>query len=364
MAGDRPKLGETLRLTGTSRRQFLKLMASAGTGAIGLETMIEKVYGKKPEGKPIVHTYDFNGHPKRIRIIPKERHRRLSVFKNYPFQDLIDKHPSIEYIDVVNESGSETDLKFRFHLNRHDWNVRKKLPNRIRKVPIVYEKSEFEAHPHRCDSRHGEQATIEGGIAIDNGSSWGTLGLVFRDKYDPGRYLITADHVMSGTDNMYQAGRTIGDFRSRDQASNGSGEDITMYKYKDGSNYHTDHLGTRDSRVQEVTGAWDYYGLLDVVDSGFVYCQTPGANNCYIKNRVNHVGKYGAVQHQVDMDYARNENGDSGSPWVDNNGNLVMLTFGTYSNWHGDTWGCGAAAVQALAAVGADPEDVHLPGQG
>ncbi|MFW6437260.1 MAG: twin-arginine translocation signal domain-containing protein, partial [Halococcoides sp.] len=68
--------GELVRLDGDgqiNRRTFLRNLAAAGTGVAAINSAVQSVYGKKPDGVPLVYTYDTQGNPRKVRYIPEER---------------------------------------------------------------------------------------------------------------------------------------------------------------------------------------------------------------------------------------------------------------------------------------------------
>lgn len=349
--------GQVINLGGTvsgvSRRRFLKALAIGGAGVFGLKDAITRAYGKEPDGVPIVHTYDIYGNPNRVRIISKERYRRIQTVAELGQNNFIDEYQNVNGISIKRQSKSEDDISIHLYLDENSYRKRQVLPSQIQNVPVSYEERPIESGGDDCDWRHGRRDVMRGGLAIGpDGGGYGTIGLICRDRDTNSAVAITADHVMEGAYRMYQPdtshdnSRSIGTFSERGQAM-----DVTKYDISNGVT--VDLRGTVRDDVPDITGTWSYPGLADQTDGGSVYCMLSGARNCRLTNScVDAVIDGNRAQYQANMRYDRCQGGDSGSPWVDNNGNLLAIHSGWQSSNY-DSWDAAAIGEQALDWVDA-----------
>lgn len=114
-----------------NRRRFMKAL---GVGGLGLSGAIQKVYGKEPDGRPIVWTRNIYGEPERVRVIPKERYRRLKVYERLNPNSIIEHHPIVDEISIEQQSNDEEDLAIKLLLNDNSTRKLNRLPNEIHDV--------------------------------------------------------------------------------------------------------------------------------------------------------------------------------------------------------------------------------------
>ena len=115
---------------GTTRHRVLKLLGAASAGVAGLSSVIERAYGARPDGVPLVHANDVSGDPDKVRIVPQERYRRLQVYANLPISKLGGRYDALNGVRITQRSNDETDLALQFLVNNNTREVRRKLPSR------------------------------------------------------------------------------------------------------------------------------------------------------------------------------------------------------------------------------------------
>jgi len=342
------QLGERLR--SVSRRRFLKGVASLAAGSIGLSTLVKRAYGKKPDGRVLVYTDDRLGNPDTVKIVSKERYRRLKLYEQLPVDKLVRQRRGVNAVTITQRSDDPDDLALKFLLDRNTNSVRKRVPNTYNRMPVVVEERPRQSKPE----------ALEGGSAIDydQTSYNGTAALVGYDG-DGNQAIVTADHVMEEAQTMYSGGDEVGTFSSRDVSI-----DVTAYTRS--NNASTNVGGTKSSSVSEITGAWKFAGLADKVgqtddgdsvsDGDTVSVDHYGATSGHISDKCNNTKRTGQIEYQADMVHHYTDGGDSGGPWVDDNGKLLGVhhgydydsdLFGGYTEWS-----TAAVGRPALDAVG------------
>jgi len=339
------------KLRETSRRSVLRGLAAAATASgAALSTAVEWAYGKRPDGRVIVHTDDVHGQPDTVRVIPKERYRRLKVYERLPIRKFTARD-GVRAVTITQQSDDPTDLALKFLVERNVRATRKRVPNNYNRVPTVVEERPVETVPE----------AIEGGSSIDNPNTDrqddGTACLVGYDADGSGKLILTADHVMNGADNMNFSDDKIAEFHERDQSL-----DVTSYKLT--SSINTDPLDTVGTKVETVSGAWRFAGLADKVgqtddgdsvsDGGTVTVDIYGKTSGYLSDVCNNTKRTGKIEYQADMKDHKTAKGDSGGPWVDNNGKLLGVHHGhnAPAPLIGDKWSIAVVGRPALNAVG------------
>lgn len=338
------------KLRETSRRSVLRGLAAAATASgAALSTAVERAYGKRPDGRVIVHTDDVHGQPDTVRVIPKERYRRLKVYERLPIRKFTARD-GVRAVTITQQSDDPTDLALKFLVESNVRATRKRVPNNYNRVPTVVEEQPVETVPE----------AIEGGSSIDNpntsgSKSDGTVCLVGYDADGTGELILTADHVMNGADEMHFSDDKIAEFHERNQSL-----DVTSYKLT--SSISTDPLDTVGTKVEAVSGAWQFAGLADKVgqtddgdsvsDGGTVDVELYGRTSLYVSDKCNNTKRSGYIEYQADMADHKTDEGDSGAPWVDENGKLLGVHSGSRSDFFGDAWSIAAVGRPALDAVG------------
>jgi hypothetical protein len=355
MAKKPPKLGETFRLSQLSRRDFIRFVGVGGVSVAGLQRAITDVYGQEPEGKPLVHTYDANGNPDRVRMVPEERHRRITALKNFPDQFL--QPEGVNGIGIKPLSDDPTDLAHEVFVEEESEvripQVRRAAAEHVSDIPIEVTTEDTETFDD-CSTRNNEYQYLQGGLKVNGDSSTSAGGTLTLPCYNSNgdEVLVGSGHVMEGASKMYQpAGstRSVGDFYKWSQKE--TGEDVAAYTLEsDDSQFDRTIID-----VPNATGTWDFYGLADeIYNNGPVDCTVSGASSCTASNKAVETRRGGVrVYHQVNMDSRNASGGDSGGPWMDDDGNLVAVHSGYVEQVDGDNYDAGSAGQQALSAVDA-----------
>ena len=336
------ELGSKLRAL--SRRSVLRGLATAATASgAALSAAVERAYGKPPEGKVIVHTDDIHGQPDTVRVIPKERYRRLKLYERLPIQKFTDRD-GIQALTITQQSDDPTDLALKFLVENNVRATRKRVPNNYNRVPTVVEEKPLKA----------KTEAIEGGTAVENKSTRretdGTVCLVGYDAVDGEDLILTADHVMDGQDSIYFSDDKIGDLKVRDHTN-----DVTSYKLT--GSIDRNPLETKIQDVPTVSGAWRFSGLADkvgntddgdsITDGETVDVKMFGAFSGQVSDFCNNTKRWNRVSHQADMAHHRTTDGDSGGPWVDQDGKLLGLHHGA-GGYDDNFWSVAAVGRQAL----------------
>lgn len=353
-----PQLGETVELDNQTRRRFLKYLIAGGTGSVGIQRAIKETYGKEPEGKPIVHTYNIRGEPKRVRMISKERHRRIMSLKKV-LGELRD-HDGVSGVTITSVTDNEIGIEILIDKTSADTTdtVKDKASEIVPNIPVTTTIVSVETDGD-CSSRNDEADTLEGGLKVNGDQSTtdgGTLTFVgYNNNGD--ELLIGSDHIMEGNSDMYQpagSDRKIGDFYKRSKEYNG--EDVTSYTLAD----DIDIDARATIAVPDISGVWDFYGLVDELNyNGPVDCTLTGAGSCTVDNKaVNAVLGGRRVYHEVRMENRNATGGDSGGPWMDSNGDLVAIHSGYGDPDDGDDFDIGSVGSEALVSVNANLYDV------
>lgn len=351
MSRNKLEVGTVVELGGKlrdlSRRRYLKALGLLGGGTLGLRTVVESVFGADAEGVPLVLTRDRQGNPDRVKIVPKEHRRRLRVYSNFDVTGLVERHPIINEVTVVQRGDSMSDLALKFFLDEDDRRARLRLPNTVQDVPVEHEvrpssRSNFGGcQDPDAGCRRGVTADpIEANAQIGGGSGFGTLGVV--GVHDgPSEYpcLVTADHVMEGTSTMTQppGDRPVGSFVSRDQS-------LDATKYELDTYYDANIDGTMSSRQPDMSGWWTFDGLSSATSGGSIDCSYAGAESCYKSNAANNTSRSDVVDYEADMRDHDTESGDSGGPFVDTDGYLVCILHGCQWDWTNNHWDIGTTA--------------------
>lgn len=107
-----------------------------------------------PDGPAIVRTRDRRGHPDRVRVVPRERHRRLSVYASLDVAALRDRYDGVRGVTL--SPGPGGDVGLRVLVDSAGWSARRKLPSRVRRVPV--EVAEHAGGPVDLAGRRSEES--------------------------------------------------------------------------------------------------------------------------------------------------------------------------------------------------------------
>lgn len=336
--------GELVRLDGDgqiNRRTFLRNLAAAGTGVAAINSAVQSVYGKKPDGVPLVYTYDTQGNPRKVRYIPEERYRRIKLLDKINVENTFRNSERVTGM-TLEETSDPRKPRLKIFLDRNNRTVRKGFPSHVKRVPVVFEERKLDpTYKCRQDLRVG---TMEGNIEIgtsmtSNGAVYeGTLGVVgtSQSRYDYHAYAITAWHVMEpNREELRQPGmstsggnrdsdsRVVGDYNTH---SSRSEYDLVAYELS-GVDY--DLGGTHSDQQAEIEGVWTADGLWDQIYWGSnVEVDFAGARTCNASTECVGVSNDAELNHTAYFDPVVTIKGDSGGPFVDQNGNLVAMLSG------------------------------------
>lgn len=365
--------GDVLEVTSgdANRREFLRALAVAGTGATGLQAATEAAFGRSPNGIPVVWTRDQYGRPDRIRYLPKERHRRLRVFEDCRVDELRG-HSNVNGLTLTSRSDDPTDLALKVFVDRDSWRVRRKLPNRMRGVPVTHDERRLDPRPGRvCDEFSlNFFDPLRGNVEVNargprGYAGSGTLGFVCwnADAGTPSQCLITAWHVVAhddGTPAEYLThggqiadgeGRavTVGTYATHSSLGD-RGMDVAKYWLKT-DEVTGDPLATQSDEQPDITGTWDFAGLTDATTGDDAVPVTfAGQSTCYATARCTRTSKTELVEQQAVVTPNVVTDGDSGGPFVDPDGKLV----GTFSLYCDSCQQCsGPVGTELLDRVGA-----------
>lgn len=339
------------------RRKFLTHVAGAGTGFLGLNRTVGADEGDTDQ-KPIVWTRDQNGEPDVVRYISEERHRRLMVYKNLNINNLLNEYPSIYFISMGSQPG-EQELMLELFVSER----RNSLPEEVDDVPTVI--NEIDKYDHHPDCREGEEYdTLRSniGISVDRGDDthgFGTIGLIGYNAHPDNPYecIVTAYHVVEDRTNneMYQP--AFGDIAGYQRQDD---EDMDTTKYKAARS--ADVGATEESSQEDITGTWDFAGLTDATDGdGGVDAVIAGKETCSDSATCIGTARDDDVEYRADYKGEHGVDGDSGSPYVDQNGKLVSLHKGETSdgeNWH-SVGPVGSETIDRLDVTLTDPSNIE-----
>ncbi len=295
------------------------------------------------------------GNPDDVRVIPAERYRRLQVDEQLPIQKLTDTHPPLYAVSIVQRSSDPTDLALQFQLERDVQRGRDALPDQYHGVPVVYTD---------VDRERSQEEDIIGGLRCgaptDKGD--GTTTLVAYDQLTDEKVILTARHVTDASQDLYVQGSKAGEKTAEDTAIDAVSYTMTDPSFGD--------VGTV-KEIQNVTGYWTFGGLADTVgqsddgdsvsDGDTVAVDLYGKESGAVSDNCNNTKRTGKIEYQADMANHRTQNGDSGGPWVDENGKLLALHYGSESNIYGDKWSLGAVGGKVFERlnVGLTPSSVQ-----
>lgn len=354
-----------------TRREFLQTLAVTGTSAAGLRAATEAASGHSPKGVPVVWTRDSYGRPDRIRYVSKERHRRLRVYKDCSVAALRG-HSHVDSLTLTAQSDDPTDLALKVFVDQDTWQVRRKLPNRVRGLPVTHDKQRRDPQLGRVCNKFSRNFfdPLRGNIEIrargpHGYAGTGTLGFVCwdTDGSAPSQCLITAAHIVThddGTPAKYlthsgqtgdDAGQTvtIGTYATHSPFGD-RGMDIAKYRLQ-ADEVTGDPLATQSDDQPDITGSWDFMGLTDATaGDNTVPVTFAGRSTCYATADCTHTSKTGSVTHQAVITPCVVTGGDSGGPFVDPDGKLVS-TFSLYCDSCGQCRG--PVGTELLNRVGA-----------
>lgn len=207
MSETKPDFDGLYRLeTESTRRKFLSAFATASFGIAGLRNATERAFGEKPDGVPLIWRYDRFGNPETVWYISKERYRRIQVYHELPPNVIYEKTEGVNGIKLTQQSAEPTDLALKILVDKNTRSVRRDLPNRIQKIPVVVEERQTNPKPALCDRRLlnfydplPANPEIAGVYSDGSLSGEGTLGIVcYNDNPTTPTNVISQLHMSRG----------------------------------------------------------------------------------------------------------------------------------------------------------------------
>lgn len=345
----------TVEIGEPTRRKFMQMVGAGGSSIAALSAAVETVQGTSRDGYPIIYKRDLNGNPTKIRYVSKERFNVIQVLENITPEHISSKPDSITGITLGETQTKGSAPPIKVYVDKMNEKVIRSMKNRVRDIPLKFEERPEADITLQANCRTGDVAdTMEGNIQIGSSNSAGTLSTVGTDS--DYTVLITSWHVMrEGTnDYMYQPApnhsesRTVGVYLDHSPLSS-TGYDICKF-----ASYENDHDigGTKSSQQPDISDAWTFAGLSDYLSriSETLSCSFAGAQTCYTDSlECTDVAKYAELKHAAYTKPDITIDGDSGGPFVDDNGSLVCILTGSADNL---VAGVGPVGSEALGSIG------------
>ena len=275
------------------------------------------------------------------------------VYEDFDIVEFINKYPVVNGLTTEYRERADGNVEFKLYVDNNTRSVRKRLPNRVYDIPINYEERKASRSLEECSERHDQQI-VQGGLACSEqeNDNYVTTTVVGYDDWDR-KIVITAYHVTDGAEIFYQPEYDESDSRvvSFSTTQEDTGHDTVAYHLEDSVDSFAG--GVYGDSVYDIVGAWTFSGIESEHQNGRdIFCEFSGARNCYNWNTTYSTEKNDLVIDQVNMENEKNDPGDSGGPWVDDNAYLVMMHNG--ENWvDGSYRDAGTAGQSALDAVDA-----------
>jgi len=336
----------------TSRRRFLKALGISGSSLIGLRNAIEIASGKDTEGVPLVLTKDLKGNPDRVRMVSKERYRRLKTYERFPVRGFIENYPFVNNITLSNTD--EEDITFTAELEEVSQRKKNRLPNNYNGIEIktterpgeYSQDCEGDDNDNGCSSHQQKFNDIVGGIQIQPEAidGVGTLAFVGYQRTNP--TAVTAAHVVEENgivaDYVEQGGRRIGEVTAYNEADDVAAIQLHSYVTSTPREIHDPYF--------DVSGVWTFSGLSDEVSRTDVHAQFAGRTSCFDQDYVRGTSKNNRVEHQVGFENNKANGGDSGAAWVDDDNKLIGIHSGNWDVLY-DCWDAAACGGPALDKI-------------
>lgn len=166
-------IGDTVSLKNSSRRRFLKQVGGFSAGYAALMKSIENATASSVDGVPIVHTVDRAGNPKRIRIVPRERRRKIRAYSDLPVRDIVSSNSSVESISLEQPSQDETDLVVVLHASGNMKSAREETPDQLNGLPTEIRDSTVQrVGEDWCSENVQTNEPLEGTIRVQTAWRW------------------------------------------------------------------------------------------------------------------------------------------------------------------------------------------------
>jgi hypothetical protein len=348
-------IGEVVDLSdgyeGMSRRHFLRSLGTLAAGSVGLSKFVEHVTGKKPDGKPLVHTRGRNGEPRRVRIVPQKRHSIITRYQNMSMRTLERRNPGLSSVSLSQRSDRENDLAFQFTFDKSEQShrgARRTAPRRFGGAPVEAAVERPEAAHEAIDVPDGG-GTDNGGTNNDGTGDSTSDGSDDSDDRPPYYDTVGGDTLVVGTSDSYVgAGTALGTFYksgtpvvlTNEHVGNVSSGNYYLWRgdvnigFNVGYDKPTDTaafmLRDRDygaprlmhDPLNDVTEAWTFAGITDYMEyAGHMPVEYYGKTSSYASDGVaftrrNSWWNNARTDYEVGMENRLTDDGDSGGPWV------------------------------------------------
>lgn len=381
MARSSVETGEKVDLTGyyenLSRRQFLRGIASISFGAASVSSLVEKAYGAVPEGETIVHKYDGYNRPATVRVVEPERKRRIQVLKYIRGRDFGHLDIEVNGLTIRQQSDDPTDLALEVCIDPPSGNqvqqsgqgqqgiverpanapeaigavpnLASTLGQRARvesnietarairdvaaKMPIVYRVGLTGEKKVRSAAKGGGRLHQEGSVDELAGTIT-SVGYVDGDPALLTVYHLEAPRISGGDDyNIHYEGTEL-ELIEYDQAIQEKNNN-TDPNGMDAAAYSTDNISAEPLRTVSAipdidpVGTWSHTGIMDEVTllnsiSATMYGQSSGELELSVENAYTSVSDQATfVATSGWTGCSRSIGGDSGGPWIDDEGYLI-----------------------------------------
>jgi hypothetical protein len=353
-SGQEPRRGRHVYDTtvSLSRRAVLHGLKTAGAGLAGLRCAAERTTGDAPDGVPLVRTRDRFGAPREVTFVPKERRRRLAVYRDLDLRRLTEYFDGVRGLTMTQRSTDPTDLALTVFVDRLARTARRTLPSRLHRVPVELAEYAEDPTPGQVCRRLSTEffdpvranVEIEGRNDENEWSGNGTLGVVAWDATAtaPTPCLVTAHHVVGYDDGRTapylvhegatgENGRRYREVRAgRLRRYSQLGEyGLDVAKYEATGTVDVAPLTTASSEQPDLAGSWDFAGLADATTRRDVPVTFAGRSTCYAEAKCVGTSRTNLVGYQADIAPCVVTHGDSGGPFLDERGNL-LCTFSTF----------------------------------
>ena len=347
-----------------SRREFLRMAGGITVAGIGLDTLVERAYGADPEGRILVHTRDRSGRPAIVESVSPERYHRIKLLEEFDPSRI--RHRNVQGASLRQRSDDRSDivLQIGVPVSRIDGGTGRSpddLP-RPEDIPDVADVPRDPANLPGIEralsaAQNGRAAspadipmeymavpenptpqTLEGGSSLDNndgGSAYnGTAGLVAYDSDSGDSVLYTAHHFTRSGESVYYDSTEINTVLNLDPA-NDYGQDAITYDLSQ-ENVSTDSLGTKE--IPDIEGYWTFSGLSNET-TGWNDPNVPanfyGATSGEIQDPIDDTHRQTAsgLDYLAHTGSGQTEDGDSGGPWVGDDGYLFGHHYGRNCGW-------------------------------
>lgn len=352
-----------------SRRNFMSSVVGTAAGGLALNQLVKEAYGAEPEGKVIVHTRDRSGKPAIVESVDPKRYRRIKTFSEFKPRNI--NNPHINGASIRQRSESRTDLAIQIGVKPEavgkgmsngngkpkpeDIPGQTNLPENPREIPGVQRalgRAKKRAHAstdqppveYKVVGSDMTPQALEGGSSLsrEHDGGHGTVGVVGWDESTEKHVLLTAYHVWSGSHGLTYDGYSINDvmYTSPQDYENFNGQDAITLDISDKDFFYD----VKDANeIPGINGYWTYDGLTNATSgwgSSNVDAQAYGHTSGKISDSIDDTHKEtsaSGLEYLAHTEHDPGASGDSGCPWVDNDGYMFGHHVGEHCGvdcWH------------------------------